>query len=97
MKVSNSVKYNIYGVAHEFSEIPCFYERGYVLTKVAEDNLEELKRLNEMNTVNELLMENNSKMRHLTNNQKLKDKLHDMNNQLRQTKIDIENEIKKRM
>lgn len=92
-----SVKYNIYGVAHEFSEIPCFYERGYVLTKVAEDNLEELKRLNEMNTVNELLMENNSKMRHLTNNQKLKDKLHDMNNQLRQTKIDIENEIKKRM
>ena len=90
-------KYNIYGVAHEFSEIPTFYDRGYVFTKVAEDNLEELKRLNEMNTVNEILMENNSKMWHLTNNLKLKDKLHDMNNQLRKTKIDIENEIKKRM
>lgn len=90
-------KYNIYGVAHEFSEIPTFYDRGYVLTKVAEDNLEELKRLNEMNTVNELLMENNSKMWHLTNNLKLKDKLHEMNEQLRKTKIDIENEIKKKM
>lgn len=88
---------NIYALAHYPREISVFGTNGYIYTKVAENNIGELKRLNEMNTVNELLMENNSKMRHLTNNQKLKDKLHDMNNQLRKTKVDIENEIKKLM
>lgn len=92
-----TTKYNIYGVAHEFSEIPTFYNRWYVITKVAEDNLEELKRLNEMNTVVITNIENNSRLWHLTNNPKLKDKLHDMNNQLRLTQKDIENEIKKIM
>ena len=91
------IKYNIYDVAHNFSEIPCFFDRWYVITKVAEDKLEEVKRLNEMNTLVVTNIENNSKLWHLTNNQLLKDKLHDMNNQLRITQKDIENELKKCM
>ena len=92
-----TTKYNIYGVKHHFSEIPCFYDRGYVITKVAEDKLEELKRLNKMNTLVVNQIANNSELWHLTNNPILKAKLHEMNNQLRQTQKDIENELKKCM
>jgi hypothetical protein len=59
--------------------------------------MEEIKRLNSMNALVITNIENNSKLWHLTNNQKLKDKLHDMNNQLRLTQKDIENELKKIM
>lgn len=90
-----TTKYNIYDVANNFSEIPCFYDRGYVITKVAEDKLEEMKRLNEMNTTTLILIENNSKMRHLTNDEKFREELHKQNNLLRSKQKDIENEIKK--
>lgn len=90
-------KYNIYGVKHNFSEIPCYYDRGYVITKVKEDKLEELKRLNEMNTVVLTLIENNSRLWHLTNDEKLREELHKQNNLLRSKQKDIENEIKKCM
>lgn len=92
-----TTKYNIYDVEHEFSEIKCFFNRWYVITKVKEDKLEELKRLNEMNTTTVLLIENNSKMRHLTNDVKFREELHRQNNILRQKQKDIENEIKKCM
>ena len=88
---------NIYALAHYPREISVFGTNGYIYTKVAEDNIEELKRLNEMNTLIVIMIENNSKMWHLTKNEVLKNKLHDTNNQLRKTKEDIENEIKKRM
>lgn len=88
-------RYNIYGVRHNFSEIPCFYDKGYVITKVKEDALEDIKRLNEMNTVVLILIENNSKMWHLTNDEKFRDELHNQNNILRGKQKDIENELKK--
>lgn len=88
-------KYNIYWVEHEFSEIPCFYNRGYVFTKVAEDNYEELKRLNKMKTLTENMIRDNSEMRHLTNDTKYQEKLHDMNEIHRKKIADIENQIKK--
>lgn len=91
------LKYNIYEVTHKFSEIPCFFEKGYVITKVKEDKLEELKRLNEMNTILITMIENNSRMWHLTNDKKLKIQLHDMNESLRLKQKDVENEIKKCM
>lgn len=90
-----SVSYNIYDVAHEFSEIPCFFERGYVLTKVAEDALEDIKRLNKMKTLIENMIADNSSMWHLTNSESYRVKLHEMNNLNRQKLVDIENELKK--
>ena len=88
-------KYNIYAVEHEFSDIPCFYSRGYVLTKVAEDNLEEVKRLNKMKTLTENMIADNSEMRHLTNDKEYQAKLHDMNNIHRRKLNDIEEQLKK--
>lgn len=91
------IKHNIYDVAHQFSQLSNFYDRGYVFTKVREDKLEDLKRLNEMNTTVVILIENNSKLRHLTNDDNLKNELHKQNNLLRAKQKDIENEIKKCM
>lgn len=90
-----SVSYNIYDVSHEFSDIPCFYDRGYVITKVAEDALEEVKRLNEFRTNLLLAIELNSKMRHQTNDQNFKNALHDMNERNRQKVHDCEEQLKK--
>lgn len=88
-------KYNIYGVEHEFSDIPCFFEKWYIYTKVAEDALEEVKRLNKMKTLTERMIADNSEMRHLTNSESYRVKLHEMNNLHRKKLIDIENELKK--
>jgi hypothetical protein len=40
-----------------------------VFTKVAEDNLEEIKRLNELKTLVLNAIDTNSKMRHLVNDE----------------------------
>lgn len=90
-----SATYNIYGVKHEFSEIPCFYARWYVLTKVAEDALEEVKRLNKMRTLTENMIADNSAMWHLTNDENYKAKLHDMNNLHRRKLSDIQEQLNK--
>lgn len=74
-----TAKFNIYDVKHKFSEISAFYERWYVLTKVAEDNIEELKRVNEIRTKALRMIEDNSAMRHLVNDEWYKNKLHEMN------------------
>ena len=90
-----TAKYNIYDVEHPFSEIGCFYDRWYVITKVAEDKLEELKRLNKMKTLTENMIADNSEMWHLTNDTAYQSKLHDMNNLHRKKVADIEEQLKK--
>ena len=89
------IKYNIYEVEHEFSQISCFYDRWYVFTKVAEDALEEVKRLNKMKTLTENMIKDNSEMWHLTNDAYYRTKLHDMNEIHRKKLQDIENQLKK--
>ena len=89
------IKYNIYEVEHEFSEIPCFFSRGYVFTKVAEDALEEVKRLNKMKTLTENMIRDNSEMWHLTNDESYKNKLHEINEIHRKKVRDIEEQLKK--
>ena len=89
------ITYNIYGVEHEFSDLPCYYSRGYVLTKVAEDALEEVKRLNKMKTLTENMINDNSEMWHLTNDAHYRTMLHDMNELNRKKVQDIENQLKK--
>ena len=90
-----STSYNIYDVVHELSEIPCFFDRWYVLTKVAEDALEEVKRLNKMRTLTENMIEDNSAMWHLTNDKNYRVKLHDMNERHRAKLKDIEEQLAK--
>ena len=90
-------KYNIYWVEHEFSQIPCFFSRGYVFTKVAEDTLEEVKRLNKMKTLTENMIANNSEMWELTNDKPYRIMLHDMNEKNRSKLKDIEAQLKKYM
>ena len=90
-----SITYNIYDVKHPFSDISCFYDRGYVLTKVAEDALEEVKRLNEMKTLTERMIADNSAMWHLTNDAAYRTKLHNMNDFNRKKLADIEEQLKK--
>lgn len=92
-----SVAYNIYEVAHPFSDISCFYDRGYVITKVAEDALEEVKRLNEMRTLTLRMIEDNSSMWHLTNDAAYRTKLHDMNELHRKKLKDIDEQLAKYM
>ena len=89
-----SAKFNIYDVKHKFSEIPCFYERWYVLTKVKEDNLERVKELNEFRTNALLTIETLWKMRHQTTVQSFKDELHNMAEQLRKKVKDIDEQLK---
>ena len=55
-------KYNIYELEHTLQEISCYYSSVYVYTKVGENNLEEIKRLNEFRTLLLSAIENNSKI-----------------------------------
>ena len=90
-------EHNIYEVEHEFSEIPCFYDKGYVITKVAEDNLERVKQLNEIRTKILNWKEINSELWHLSGSDYHKNKLHDMNDFYRDWLSYIENELKSLM
>lgn len=86
-------KYNIYDVEHEFKDLACFYERGYIITKVKEDNLERIKELNEMNTILLTLIENNSRMRHLTKDENYRNELHEANELNRKKQKDVEQQL----
>ena len=66
-----------------------------MFTKVAEDSLEEVKRLNKMKTLTENMIADNSEMWHLTNDAAYRTKLHNMNDLHRKKLIDIENQLKK--
>ena len=92
-----TTKYNVYGVRHNFSEIPCWYTWGYVITKVQEDNLEEIKRLNEFKSGLLTAIEHNSLLRHLTNDENYKSILHYTNEKHRKKVEDCENELRKYM
>ena len=89
-----TTKFNIYDVKHKFNEIPCFYERWYVLTKVKEDNLERVKELNVFRTNALLTIETLWKMRHQTTVQSFQDELHNMAEQLRKKVKDIDEQLK---
>lgn len=90
-----SITYNIYDVAHPFSDLSCFYDRGYIITKVAEDALEEVKRLNEFRTNLVHAIELNSAMRHQTNDDNYKSILHYMNEKNRKKLKDCDEQLAK--
>ena len=86
-------KYNIYDVEHEFSEIPCFFSRWYIYTKVKEDNMERIKELNEFRTTIIRSIEDLWRMRHLTKDKKFQNELHQMADEERSKLKDIDNQL----
>jgi hypothetical protein len=60
---------------------------------VKEDNLERLKELNEMNTILLTLIENNSRMRHLTKDKNYQKELHEANELHRKKQKDVEQQL----
>ena len=87
---------NIYSVVPSCSKLvedKTYYPLAYVYTKVAEDNYEELKRLEKFKTTLNIAMEANSALRHLTNDVKYRDWLHTINDNHRKKMKDIEEQI----
>lgn len=88
-------KYNIYKLGHKPSEIKWFHAFGYLYTKVREDALDEIKRLNELKTKVVQVAELNSQIWHLVNDTTYKNKLHEMNTANRKKLSDIESQLNK--
>lgn len=86
---------NRYELKHKLAELTNYWHRFYVFTKVAEDNLEEIKRLNELKSLVLIAIETNSKMRHLVNDEWFRNKLHSMNDANRSKLEDINIQLKK--
>lgn len=90
-----SVSYNIYDVAHPFSDLSCFYDKGYVITKVAEDALEEVKRLNAIIAECNTLIEHLGTLWHMVNDTNFQWILHYTADKLRGKIKDAEEQLKK--
>lgn len=88
-------EHNIYELEHLLSEITCYSSNAYIYTKVGENKLTEVKRLNEFRTLLLATIEANSAMRHKTNDESYKNKLHEMNDLNREKLKDIEMELRK--
>lgn len=87
-------KNNIYWLKNKLSQITNFWEYFYVYTLVKEDNLEEIKRLNEIKSECNTLIEHLGTLWHLVNDtnfqwvlhytaEKLRSKINDCNEQLK--------------
>lgn len=87
--------HNIYELQHTLREIKCYSTNGYIYTKVGEDALSEIKRLNELKCLVVKVIESNSSIRHLVNDTTYKNSLHNMNNENRKKLQDIETELRK--
>lgn len=96
VKVENT---NIYKIKNEMArlvETGVYYDAAYLIVPVeSEARLEELKRLSQFKVLVEENIKNNSEMRHLTNSQEYKDRLHKTNNELRKKLDDIQIEFNK--
>ena len=90
------VKNNIYWLKHKLSEISNFGNYFYVYTLVKEDNFEEVKRLNEIKSECNLLIEHLWKLYHLVNDVNFRWILHYTADKLR-AKIDTCNEMLKKL
>lgn len=88
-------KYNQYRLAHTPREIKWYHAFGYLYTKVAEDSLDEIKRLNEIKTECNLLIEHLGKLYHLVNDKNFQWILHYTADKLRAKIQDANAQLKK--
>ena len=89
--------HNIYELEHTLAQISCYYDNVYLYTKVIEDKLEDVKRLNEFKTNLLSAIEINSAMWHQTNSENYRVALHDMNQKNREKLKDIDTELARYM
>lgn len=89
--VDKSKDCNRYELKHPLAEITNYWPYLYVYTKVQEDNLEEIKRLNEIKSECNQCIEHLWKIWHLINDDNFKAEVHHTANRLR-SKIDNCNE-----
>lgn len=87
----------IYELKHKISEISCYGSFLYLYTKVAEDALEEIKRLNELKTKIVQVIELNSAIWNLINDTTYKNSLHKMNEDNRKKLKTVEELLTKYM
>ena len=69
-------KFNIYWLKNKLSAISNYWQYFYVYTLVKEDNLEEIKRLNEIKSECNVLIEHLWDLRHLVNDKNFQSILH---------------------
>jgi hypothetical protein len=93
VKDSGSVPY--YWLKHELSDITNFWTYFYIYTLVKEDNLEEIKRLNEIKSECNLLIEHLWTLWHLVNDKNFQSVLHYIAEKLRKKIEDCNNQLKK--
>jgi hypothetical protein len=94
---AKGTEHNIYELEHALKDITCYSSNAYIYTKVMDNKLEEVKRLNEMKTLTERMIEDTSSMRHLTNDTAYRTKLHDINEKNRSKLQDIETQLARYM
>lgn len=87
--------YNIYWLKNKLSQITNYWQYFYVYTLVKEDNLEEIKRLNEIKSECNLLIEHLWTLWHLVNDTNFQWVLHYTAEKLRKKIQDCDNELKK--
>jgi hypothetical protein len=88
-------QYNIYWLKNALSKITNIWTNFYVYTLVKEDNLEEIKRLNEIKAECNVLIEHLWKLRHLVNDTNFQWILHYTADKLRAKIADVEVELSK--
>lgn len=92
--VKDSWSMPYYWLKNKLSAITNFWANFYVYVPVG-DNLEEVKRLNEFKSALLVAIEQNSKLRHLTNDKNYQSILHYTNEKNRKKVEDIDNELRK--
>lgn len=86
---------NIFELEHYPREISVFWSNWYVYTKVAEDALEEIKRLNTLKSKVIQVASLNSEIWHLVNDENYQNSLHKMNIENRKKLNDIEEQLQR--
>lgn len=94
----NNLDRNMYQVQPKFSKLvenDVYFYNWYVFTKVAEDNYNELIRLEKMKNLLNTAIASHSELRHLTNDKTYRDFLHEINEKHRKKMSDVEIETNK--
>lgn len=86
---------NIYEVKNPISKLTNYSSYLYIYTKVSEDHLEEIKRLNSIKSKCNLIITELWELRHLINDENYKQILHYTANKMRNKIQDCNNELKK--
>ena len=95
-KTSDGSHYaNIYELKHPLAKITNFSPWLYIYTKVEEDNMAEIKRLNEIKSQCNVVINHLGELWHLVNQESFRAELHHFANRCRSKIEDCNNELKK--